>query len=541
MSDSAREVNEPADTPAVNSSSEGVRSTVGRAAVVLVAATVVSGVLGLLREAVMSTMFGQNGVTDAFNMAYRIPYALSVIAAAALTAAFVPLFSYRLAKGKKEEAWRLSINIGNITLIVLVVLCAIMMIFGHQVIRIAAPGFKGETLTRSVFLFRIVVGCLLFSGISGLLIGILNSLRRFALAAFSPVLGTAVTLILTLILARSLGITSLAIGTVTGAFVAMAVLLIGLRGSPVPYRPRIEWRDPAVRETAYMIWPILIGSAVGTVNTLSDQFLGSLLAAGSISALGYATKLFQFPLGIFAQGITVPIFPLLSQQVAEERPDRVKATISYALRLMGFLLIPTTVAIGILRKPLVGVILQHGKYTVADTGVAATVLLALIISLYFYAGAGMVTRVFYAYHDTRSPVAISIASMILNVAFSFGLMQVLGVTGLALGTTLSTVLNFVVLIYILRRKIGQIGFRDISRALLRVLGMSIVMGVVVWAADFWLAHNLAQTFSGYAVRVVVGLVLSAVLYLGIAKLIKVPEAADAMVTLRGAFRWRQRG
>ena len=182
-----------------------------------------------------------------------------------------------------------------------------------------------------------------------------------------------------------------------------------------------------------MVWPILIGSAVGKVSIFVDQVLGSLLGAGSISGLNYAEKLFQLPLGLFVAGITVPIFPLLSEHVAAKQPERVKATLNFAMRLMGFVMIPATVGLIVLRTPLIGLLFQHGKFTADDTARTAWALLFFCLGLYSYAGRDTLTRVFYAYHDTRTPVKISVATVGINIVCSYLFMHVLGVGGLALG------------------------------------------------------------------------------------------------------------
>jgi putative peptidoglycan lipid II flippase len=279
---------------------------------------------------------------------------------------------------------------------------------------------------------------------------------------------------------------------------------------------------------------------VGKISIFSDQILGSTLAVGSISSLNYAEKLFQLPLGLFVAGITVPIFPLLSEQVAANAPERVKATVDFSLRLMGFLLVPATVGIILLRYPIIGLIFEHGKFTADDTGRTAWVLLFLCLGLYAYAGRDTLTRVFYAYHDTRTPVKISVATVVINVGLSYLFMQFLGVGGLALGTTVALTVNFVVLIWLLKRKIGSMGFGRTFRSLLRVIGASAVMGAVVWVVDFALASAVSGASGGSAVRVAVGVVVGAGVFLLVARLVKMPELAEITDMLRAVFKRPQR-
>jgi len=364
--------------------STSVRVVVGRAALVIVGATLVGRSLGLVRDIVVAYFFGAQAQTDAFFLGYKVPYLLTLMVSGALTATFVPLFSYRLATGRKKEAWDLSVNIGNIIALILVAVSVLLVAIAPWFIPLIGPGLDDETTAQGVFLFRILMIGFVFEGLTGLVVGMLNSLRRFALAAFAPAVGTVVTLAVTVAFAARLGITALAVGSVAGWVAGLVVLFPGLRGEGIRYRPRIDLRDPGVREVGGMVWPILIGSAVGKVSVFIIQLLGSYLEEGAISSLNYADKLFQLPLGLFVAGITVPIFPLLSEQVATKAPERVKATLDFALRLMGFLLVPATVGIILLRYPLIGLLLEHGEFTAADTKRTAWALLFLCLGLYAY-------------------------------------------------------------------------------------------------------------------------------------------------------------
>ena len=285
-----------------------------------------------------------------------------------------------------------------------------------------------------------------------------------------------------------------------------------------------------------MVWPVLLGSAVGKISIFSDQVMASLLVVGSVSSLSYADKLFQLPLGLFVAGITVPIFPLLSERVAANAPEQVKATINFALRLMGFLMIPATVGIIVLRNPIVAAIYQGGEFKSADTLRTGWVLLFESLGLYSYAGRDTLTRVFYAYHDTRTPVKISAAAVFLNIGVSYLFMRLIGVAGLTLGTSVALTVNFVVLIELLRRKIGPMGFREILKSLLRVTGAAAGMGVVIWPLDYLLAHRLHAGSPTFLIRTVVGIGSGAGVFFLLSWLFRVPEAAEIVGMLGAVFR-----
>ena len=203
---------------------------------------------------------------------------------------------------------------------------------------------------------------------------------------------------------------------------------------------------------------------------------------------------------------------------------------------MGFLLVPCTVGFILLRYAIIGLILEHGKFTVEDTARTAWALLFLLLALYVYAGRDTLTRVFYAHHDTRTPVKISVITVAVNIGLSYLFMQFLGVGGLTLGTTVALTINFLVLLYLLRRKIGPIGLGRLARSLVRVAAASAVMGVVIWAVDTALARSVGSGTGGNAVRVVVGLLAGVVAYLLAARLMKSPELAEVRDMLRAVFR-----
>jgi putative peptidoglycan lipid II flippase len=513
-----------------------VRAVVGKAALVIVAATLAGRLLGLVRDIVVAYFFGAQAETDAFFLAYKLPYLLALVVSSALLAAFVPLFSHRIATGNEKEALGLFANMSKVASLVLIALTVVLVVLAPWVVPLVGFGFSGQTKDLAVYLFRILMIGFAFAGLTGLVAGMLNSLRRFALAAFSSVIGAVATLAITVVFAGPLGITSLAVGTAAGWIVGLFVVMFGIRDQEVPYRSRVQWRDPALREAAGMVWPVLIGSTVGAVAIFSDQILGSLLAVGSVSSLSYADKLFQVPLGLFVAGITVPLFPLLSEQVAAKAPERVKATLSFALRLMAFLLMPCMVGFILLRYAIIGLIFEHGKFTAGDTSRTAWALLFLLLGLYVYAGRDTLTRVFYAHHDMRTPVKISVATVVVNIGLSYLFMQFLGVGGLALGTTVALTMNFFVLIYLLRRKIGPMGLGKLTGSLFRVAGASAAMGVVIWAVDMGLSRSLGETTTGNALRVVVGLVAGAGTYLVAARLLRSPELAEAKDMLRAVLK-----
>ncbi|MHB0979999.1 MAG: murein biosynthesis integral membrane protein MurJ [Thermoleophilia bacterium] len=516
-----------------SSGAAGLRATVGRAALVILAATLFGRILGLVRDQTVAYFF-QAADTDAFFLAYKIPYLVALSAAAALTATFIPVFTQRYVTGKKVEAWGLSLSMINLTGLVLVAVVAVAMLLAPWLVPLVGPGFDAATSARAVDLFRILMPLVVFAGLAGLATGILNSLKRFGLPAFSTSLGALVTIGFILAFQERWGVTGLAVGTTVGAAVSFFVLWPQLRGGGLRYRPSIDWGDPGLREVAGMIWPVLLGSAVGKVSIFADQVLGSLLESGSISALNYSEKLFQLPLGLFVAGITVPLFPLLSEHVAAREPERLKATLGFGLRMIAFVMLPASAGLIVLRTPIVALLFQHGEFGPEATARTAWALLFYSLGLFSYAGRDTLTRVFYAYHDTRTPVKIGVATVVLNIVVSYVLMQFMGVGGLALGTTVALSVNFVVLVELLRRRVGPMGFGGLARSFGRIVAATAVMTAEVWAVDRVLVNAAPAGGSGLAVRVGVGIVGGAIVYLIAARAGRLSELPEIVSMLKAA-------
>jgi len=528
----------PAPEESLEAATRNMKGTVGRAALVILGATVFGRLIGLVRDQVVAFYFGMGASTDAFFLAYKVPFLLSLTVGGALTATFIPVFTQRLVKGDRERAWGLAGNMINAIGLILVLVTVVLILAAPLIIPLVGFGFDQETADHAVFLFRILVPGVIFTGLAGLAIGVLNSLKHFGLPAFSTSAAAALAVLFVVLFQDSWGITSLAVGTTLGAFASLVMLLPQMRKEGMRLRARIDWQEPGMRHVGMLVWPILIGSAVGKVSIFADQTLASTLPAGAVSALSYSEKLFQLPLGLFVAGITVPIFPLLSEHVAANQPERLKATLNFALRLIAFVMIPATAGLVVLREPIVALLFEHGKFAAADTERTAFALLFYSLGLFSYAGRDTLTRVFYAYHDTRTPVKISVATVFLNIAVSIVLMLFLGVGGLALGTTIALTVNFLVLVELLRRKLGPMGFGRLATSVVRTTVAAVIMGAIVWLIDSTLVGAVDGT-SGLGLRVGLGVFGGALSFVGLAWIIRLPELRETLDMLASAVRRRQ--
>jgi putative peptidoglycan lipid II flippase len=511
------------------------RTVLREATLLVFLASLLGRTLGFARDLIVAYFFGAGSAADSFFLANRLPAVVAGFLVAGLTAGMVPVFTQRLVAGRRDEAWSLTVSALNVTGVSLAVIAGLCMVFAPWLVPVIAPGFDAPTMEVAVHLFRILMPTIVFAGLLGLATGVLNSLRRFGLPAFATSVGALATVVILFATAESWGLSGLALAVTAGAAVSFLVLIPQLVRCGLPYRLTIDRSDPGLRQLGGMIWPILLGSGVGSLSIFIDQVLGSLLGPGSISSLSYSEKLLHLPQGLIVMAVLVPLFPLLSEDVARGESGVLKERLSMSLSLLAFGLIPASLGLMILRTPIIALLFQHGEFTPEDTVRTAPVLLFYAVGLFPYAGRDVLTRVFYSFHDTHTPVKVSIASVVLNVVASVILMQFLGVGGLALGTSIAFAFNFVVLLHLLRRKTGPLGTRALVRSVGKIIAAAAVMGAVVWGADRVLAGALPSTKVGLAIEVGVAAVLGVFVYAVVARMARLSEMSAFAQLLRSTF------
>ncbi|MBI1821062.1 MAG: murein biosynthesis integral membrane protein MurJ [Nitrospirae bacterium] len=462
-------------------------------------ATLTSRILGLIRDMVVARL-GAGLATDAFYVAYRIPNLLrELLAEGSMSAGFIPVFTEYWTTRSKQEAWDLACKVFTILLGILLIVCTLGIIFSPWIVPLIAPGFthEGGKLDLTIDLTRIMFPYLLFIGLAALVMGVLNSIRLFGIPALAPAVDNLVIIISIFIFTWFLKdpIVGIAIAVTLGGLVQFLFQLPALYKSGMPFRLNFQVRDSGVKKVFTLILPSLLGLSVAQINLLVNTHLASRLAEGSVTYLYYGIRLIHFPLGIFAIAVATAILPSLSASAAKKDIEGLKESFSFGLRLVFFIAFPATIGLVFLRVPIVQILFQHGDFTFAATQGTATAVFYYALGLWAFAGVRIVVPVFYALQDTKTPVKIAVASLFANILFSLILMGPLQHGGLALATSLASVLNMGLLVWILRKKIGNLGFRKILQSHLKVIFSSIGIAVICyWVNDMgiWLMKD--ETF-----------------------------------------------
>jgi putative peptidoglycan lipid II flippase len=484
---------------------------------------VLSRVTGLAREMVIGAQFGTSGELDTYLAAFRIPDLIfQLVAGGALGSAFIPTFAETLAQSGREAAWRLFSRALNLMVLLLVILAMLAALLAQPLVTyIIAPGFSPDQQAMTAGLMRWMLISTVIFGASGLIMGALNAVQHFALPAAAPVVYNGAIILGAWLLAPSLGIYGLVIGVVAGALGHFGVQLPALLAQRFRHRLELTWRDPGVQEVGRLMAPRVLGLFFVQLNFLVNTILASGLAEGSLAALNYAWLLMLLPQGIFAQAIATVAFPTFASQIARGETDSLTHTLNRTLSVVIFLTIPAAVLLYLLRVPVIQILFERGNFTAQSTQAVAYALQFYALGLVAHALVEIIVRVFYALHDTFTPVLIGVGAMILNIGLSLLWVNGLSYGGLALANSAATGLEMVALFWLLGGKFQRVtgatfSLGPIGRSGLRSLLAAGMMGAGVW----WWLGLLAQRpawsewLPGGWVAGGSGLILALLLYLG---------------------------
>jgi putative peptidoglycan lipid II flippase len=525
-----------------------------RAAGVVSFFTLLSRVLGLLRDIVVGYLFGARGSADAFFVAFRIPNLLRRLTAeGALTAGFIPLFTDCLINQGKEEAIRVAQVIFTFALVVLGGLTVLGIFLAAPLTQLFAPGFLAdqEKFTLTVFLTRMMFPYIFFVSLVALAMGVLNSLRHFMAPALSPVLLNLSIIACALLFSSLLDqpVISLGYGVLLGGVAQLLLQLPYLSRHGFSYAPDFHFKDPALKRLLVLMGPATIGAAVYQINVLVSTMLATMLPGGSVSYLYYADRLLEFPVGVFAVALGTAALPSFSTLVAKKEFAELRAGLSYSLRLVNFISLPATLGLMVLSIPIFSLFFQRGAFDADTTLKSARALIYFSLGLWGISGTKLVVPIFYAMKDTKTPVWVAFWSFILNLLLSLILMgkvspepntdilsrtivalsERLGLfslsyAGLALATSISSTLNFLVLLLILHRRLGRFPLSEFFISFLRNLFNALLMALplifIVWSVDWVGSEKSLLTHGAFFLLI---LILGISLYLALSFLLRSSE------------------
>lgn len=478
-------------------------ATVAKAAGFLMVTMVISRVLGYVRDIFIYHQFGQNRITDAYNAAFSIPdFLYMLVVGGALSSAFIPIFSSYVARKEEEDAWYVSSIVLNWVLILLAFGILLGCLFTPQLINLLVPGFNQEAMSLTVTLTRIMFGQVVFLAMAAISQGILQSYKHFTSPAVGSVLYNVGIIIGGLLLSAPIeklwpgyGIAGFSFGVVLGAAMNFFVQVPALKRVGLRYHFSFNLRHPGVKKLLSLMLPVLLGLSVSEINLFVNQNLASTLPDGMVSALRIAQRLMQLPVGVFGIAIAVAIFPTLTAHSATEKMDDFRHTFNLGLRSVIYITLPCAVALAVLRVPIIRFMFefQGGKYTPEATQAAAQALLFYCIGLFAYSAIHVLTRAFYSLQDTKTPVLAACCSLVFNIIFSLLLLEPMAQGGLALAYSLAGIFNMILLLYLLKRKLGHIEGRALLSSFIKIVVACAAAGLVMFVVS-----NLYESLFGHA-------------------------------------------
>ncbi|MDX6513288.1 MAG: putative peptidoglycan lipid flippase [Gaiellaceae bacterium] len=534
----ASEVEDPAGKPLPES--PPVRRRLALSTAIFSVATGLSRVLGLVREIVAATYFSTQGRYNAFTIAFQVPNLVrALVADAALSSAFVPVFSELLEKGDRRRAWRVASSLFWLMLLGLGALTALFIVLAPWVIR--PFGDPGGDSALAVGLSRVLFPIVALLGVSGIVVGILNSYDHFSVPALTPVFWN-----LAIILGLVLGVPHahtldaklyVYAGSILAGTVIQVLLPIPwLRGLDGRLQLVLDWRDPAVRRVFALMLPVTLGLGLINFNALVDMAFASRLIDPQLApaAIDRAFRIYMLPQGMFSVAVATVLFPSLSRLAARGDTDGFRGTVSLGLRQIAFMLVPASALSAVLAEPITRLLYQHGHTTAPQIPVIAGAVAAFSAGLTFNGAMLILNRAFFSLQQSWLPTWVALGNLGLNVALD-GAFYRLGVWGIPLATSVVNVAGTIALIVLLRRRLGGLELGETLRTLVRVTLAAAVLAGVAYGVWRGLDDALGRSIWAQIVSVSAGVLAGAAAYLVSCRLLGVREL-DALLSLLSRFR-----
>ena len=503
-----------------------------QAAFLVMIITIVSKIVGFVREIVLSYVYGASAITDAYLISQTIPLTIFSFISAGITTGYIPIYSKIQQNDGKLNADRFTSNLSNSLLLLATIIVAFVLVFTQPVVKLFASGFSGETLELAVRFTRITVFGVYFTAVLYIFSGYLRVHEHYLAPAL---IGFPMNFII---------ISSLFISTKTnvyviafGSFLAIAsqfmLLIPFLRRTGYQHQLVVDWKDEYLKEMIFIALPVIVGTSVNEINVLVDRTLASRITVGGISALNYARRLNGFVQGLVVVSLTSVMFPMISKMAAAENIKGLKQTVNETMASMSLLIVPATVGAMIFAEEIVALLFGRGAFTAAAITMTGNALFYYSIGMIAFGLRDVLSRAFYALQDSKTPVINATIGVVLNIVLNIILSQYLGIGGLALATSISAIVAVVLLFISLRRKIGGLGLSQLSKSIIKIGLASVIMGVIARGGFNYLKQSLGQNLA-----LIIAIGIGVVVYGILVYLMRIPEMDQTIAAVKRRLRAR---
>jgi len=456
-----------------------------RSTLAVSAPTLLSRIFGLFRDMIQANYMGTGRGMDAFTIAYTIPNLLRRLTGeGAMTAAFIPVFTQQKKEQSREELWKFAHYFFFDLTVIMALITVLGILFAPFLVKLISIGFKdiAGKWDLTIGLTRLMFPYIFLISLAALAMAILNSFHKFFIPAFTPVLfNLSIITVASLFAGRAKEPSYVfAAGVVIGGVFQLAFQLPFLRRQGMRFKPMLSFTHPGVRKVGKLIIPGIFGAGLYQINYAISRMIASLLEEGSVSSLYYAARVQELTLGLFTIALSIALLPTFSDQAAKQDINGMKKTLVYSFKLVFLVTFPAMVGLLLLNRPIIHVLFQRGEFNEQSTLMSASCLFFFALGLPFVSGVRIMAPAFYSLKDIKTPVIVAAFIMGLYILLSVLLMGPLRVGGLALALSISSVFNFVVLFYLLERKIGRIHKKSILISGFKSAISAAGMGGVVW-------------------------------------------------------------
>jgi putative peptidoglycan lipid II flippase len=494
-------------------------------------ATGLSRIAGLVREVVAARYFGTTGPMSAFTAAFQVPNLIrSLFADAALSAAFVPVFTELLEHKKRREAFQLAAALFGLILTVLSVITVLFMLLAGVIMPLFIEGSALDSLATG--LSRVLFPIVILLGLNGLLVGMLNAHDHFAIPAISPLVWNVVIIgclvALTPLFEGDERIYAYAIGVLAGTAVQLAMCFPVLRYLHIPVRISLHWRDPRIGRVLLLMLPVTIGLGLINFNLLINTYFGFLIDEEAPASIDKAFRIYMLPQGMFSVAVATVLFPALSRLVARQDWDGLRALQGNGIRQIALLLIPAAAVTIALPEPITRLVYERGAFDAQSTDQVAEALFWFSFSLPFSGFNLLLTRTFFSLQSPWTPTALAGVTLAINIAVSAALYEPLGIAGVVLGTVVATAAMTVGQGFYLRRRIGALQLATTARTTIQIVGAAAILGLVAYAVWYGLDSALGDSLLAQIVAVGTALAVGSAVYAAIVLALRIPEARQIL-------------
>lgn len=477
--------------------------------------TIVAKLLGFGREILLAYFFGANGMSDAYLISQTIPGTIFQFVGTGLATSFIPVYMKIKNKEGSQRADFFTNTVLSAILVFSTIVIIIVLCFTEPIIKTFASGFTGQTLENAVFFSRICIFSLYLSAMLYVFSSYLQANDVFSIVSFVAV-PNSIMIMIAIVLGAKWNIIALPVGSLLAVLLQIIILWPAMKKRG--YRLKINWKfkDEYIKEICVLMIPVTIGVSINQINVLVDRTIASRVAVGGISALSYADSLIMFVQGIFSQSIATVYYPSIARIAEEKNEVKLKSLLEEAMGSMVFILMPIMIGCIILADGIVRVLYGRGAFDETAIGLTGTALALYGVGILGYGVREILSRVFYAFHDTKTPMINAMVGMILNIIMNVTLSGYIGIGGLALATSLSSIITAVLLYIALKRQYKDLFSNGNIKEYMKMIFAVIVMGGIVF-----FTYHITKMWVGYIGAVTISIIAGMIVYLLVCKILNV--------------------